>query len=408
MLRLLLLTFCFSGALAYAGGFDNSGRPFDIIFGDDSAWLLNVKYIHPLIDLSVRRELGQGPSMPKVEIDEIVSDYEDVLIGLRWHASDRVNCAMQWEQPFRFHTSYPDDSLSYQSDSGDAASQVPAPIDSEYSSQSITIGCRIGVHFTHEADSFSFSRLSLIAGPKYQVIDGRFSSDLTSYDLGDQDNYRAQLNGSNEWAYLLGLAYEIPELAFRLSIFFHNQVEHRLTGEVYAPAPDLSSLLSASLRAKTVTPKALNVGLQSGIADNWLAFVNLRWGDWSSVDEIEVQAGNLSQQLSLFANDTLNYEIGLAVRMNDRLNLGGQFASLIELNEPNLPNKLSGTNLRNPQADRYSLSFGGNYLVSEKIKVGLSASYYYLQHGRFSDNAYTVKLETSHAFVFSGTLQYLF
>lgn len=408
MLRLLLLTFSFSGALAYAGGFDNSGRPFDIIFGDDNELLFNFKYVQPLIDLSVRRELGQGRAMPRVSVDEIVADYEDVLVGVRWHMSDDVDCAIQWEQPFRFQTAYPDDSLSYQEDAGDASSQVPAPIDSEYSSQSFTMACRIGIKFTHEADSFSSSRLSFIVGPKYQFIDGRFSSDLTDYDLGDQDNYSAQLNGSKEWAYLLGLAYEIPELAFRLSIFFHNQVEHSLKGYVQAPAPDLSGVLSSSLRAKTITPKALNLRLQSGIAENWLAFVNLRWGDWSSVDEIVVQAGALSQQLSLFANDTLNYEIGLATRINDRLNLGGQFASLIELNEPGLPDKLSGTNLRNPQADRYSMSFGGNYLVSERIKVGLSASYYYLQHGRFSDNAYTVKLETSHAFVFSGTLQYSF
>jgi len=408
MSRVLLLTFWLLGSCAQAGGFDNSGRPFDIIFGDDNALQLNFKYILPLIDLKVSRDLGQGPIMSDVIVDEIVSDFVDGMFGFRWQVWDDLNCAVQWERPFRFQTAYPDDQLSYQSDSLDPQSQVPAPIDSEYDSQSISLGCRLAINFRHETGVFSASRLSLIAGPKYQFIQGRFSADLSRYKLGEQDNYRARLDGSKEWAYLLGLAYEIPELAFRLAVFFHNEVEHTLTGLAYAPVPDFSSTISHPLRGKTVTPKAVNISLQSGIAEDWLAFLNLRWGDWSSVDEIIVEAGPLSQQLTLFANDSLNYEIGLGVRMSDRLNMGAQFASLIELNEPDLPDGLAGTNLRNPQGERYSLAFGGNYAFNSAIKLGLSASYYYLQHGRFSDNAYTVDLETSHALVLSATLNYVF
>ena len=408
MLRLLLLTFWLLGTYAQAGGFDNSGRPFDIIFGDDNALQLNLKYIQPLIDLKVSREIGSGPAMPIVVVDEIVSDYVDGLFGFRWQVREGVNCAAQWEQPFRFQTRYPDDQLSYQADALDAQSQVSAPINSEYNSQSISLACRLAIHFKHDSAAFASSRLSLIAGPKYQFIEGRFSSDLSPSRMGMQDNYHAHLDGSKEWAYLLGLAYEIPELAFRLAVFFHNEVEHNLTGNAYAPAPDFSSTMSHPLRGKTVTPKAVHVSLQSGIAEDWLAFVNLRWGDWSSVDEILVEAGPLSQQLTLFANDTLNYEIGLGHKVNQRLNLGAQFASLIELNAPDLPDGLAGTNLRNPQADRYSLGVGGNYAFNSALKLGLAASYYYLQHGRFSDNAYTVELETSHALAMSASLLYVF
>ena len=408
MLRILLLTFFLSGAMVFAGGFDNSGRPFDIIFGDQNALLVNVKFIQPLIDLSVSRDLGQGQGMPNEAVENIISPHIDGMLGVRWQLNDEFNCALQLEQPFRFHTRYPDDRLSYQSDVSDSSTQVPAPVESEYKSQSVTLACRMGIAFSHSADSFSMSRLSLIAGPKYQRIEGHFSSDLTQSDLGEFDNYRANLKGSEEWAYILGLAYEIPELAFRLSVFFHNEVEHQLSGQTFAPLPDFSGTLSQPLRGETLTPKALHLNLQSGIAEDWLAFLNLRWGDWSSVDEILVQAGPLSQQLSMFAHDTLNYELGLANRVSQRLNLGGQLASFIDLDKPKLPDGLSGTNLRNPQGKRYSFAFGGNYLITDSLRVGMSASYYFLRHGRFSDQAYTVNLETSHAFVFSGTLQYSF
>lgn len=408
MYRCFFLIFCSLSSVVIAGGFDNSGRPFSIIFADASMLQINVNAIQPRIDLHVSRSMGQGPSQPELTVDSIVSDYIDAMFGLHWHINDNLNCAAQWEQPFRFQTSYPDDQLSYQYDSGNVQSQVPAPIDSEYNSQSVTLACRIGIHFKHSAGAFSSSKLSLIAGPKYQTIKGRFSSDLSRFDQGEFDNYRAQLQGSDEWAYLIGLAYEIPELAFRVSVFFHNEIEHELTGQVDAPLPDLSGTLSHSLSGRTLTPKAVNFSLQSGIAEDWLAFLVLRWGDWSSVDEILVQAGPLSQQLDLFSNDTLNYEVGLGVKINDRLNLGGKFSSLIELNAPELPDGLDGVNLRNPQGDRYSLAFGGNYAFTSKLSLGLSASYYYLQNGRFSDSAYTVDLEASHAFVFSASLKYVF
>jgi long-chain fatty acid transport protein len=399
---------CLLGAHAVAGGFDNSGRPFDIIFGNSTELSVRVNHIYPMLDLQVHRDSGAGRSMPPLQVDDIVSPYTDAMLGFRWPLSKDVNCALQFEQPFRFQTRYPDDALSYQVDMSDVRSQVPAPVDSEYKSRSVTLACRLAVEFIHDAGAFSSSSLSLIAGPKYQSIKGSFSSDLSSFDLGQTDNYHARLTGSEEWAYLLGLAYEIPALAFRVSVFFHNEVEHQLSGDVYAPLPDFSGSLSHPVSAETLTPRAVHFNLQMGIAENWLAFLKLRWGNWSRVDKISLDAGPLSQELLLFSNDSLNYEIGLGLRASERLNLAGRFSSLIELNEPDLPDGLSGTNLRNPQGDRYSLGFGGNYVLTSRLRFGVFASWFYLERGRFSDNAYTVDLDPSHAVVVSGALNYVF
>jgi long-subunit fatty acid transport protein len=231
---------------------------------------------------------------------------------------------------------------------------------------------------------------------------------LSAFDLGEIDNYQASLQGSDEWAYLLGMAYEIPELAFRMSLFFHNEVDHQLSGTVSAPLPDLSGNISHPVRANTLTPQSVHFNLQTGVTENWLVFLKLRWGDWSQLDKISLDAGPLSQELRLFSNDSLNYEIGVGVRVSERLNIGGQFASLVELGEPDLPEGLSGTNLRNPQGNRYSIGFGGKYKLTSRLKLGLFTSWFYLERGRFSDNAYTVELEPSQAFVFSGALNYVF
>tara|TARA_R110001592_G_scaffold288331_4_gene557361 strand:- start:23403 stop:24599 length:1197 start_codon:yes stop_codon:yes gene_type:complete len=395
-------------AAVYAGGFDSSGRPFDIIFGDDNTLKMSVSYIKPSVSLNVSRDIGEGASLPPTTIDRIVDDYAEPQFAIRLKVNDQVNCASQIECPFRFKTSYEDDVLSYQSNTNQASTQVSAPINSEYSSESISVACSISYAISHDSGMFKQSFFSIIAGPKLQRIEGTFSSDLTNQNLGKGDNYIATLKGSTEWGYLFGLAYEIPEIAFRASLFFHNEIYHDLSGDVVAPLPDFSGIVSQAAESKTLTPKAINFRLQSGIAENWIAFMELRWGDWSSLDEMQVEAGDLSSGLVLFTNDTLNYKLGLGVKMTDRLSLGGYCESIVDLNPPTTPRGIDGTNLRNPQADRYSIAFGGKYLFFEGLSLALGGSYYYIENGRFSDKSYTVNLDSSQAVAFAGTLAYMF
>ncbi len=407
MFRFLLLNLCMFNAAVYAGGFDSSGRPFDIIFGDQSALELSVSYLSPSVNLDVSRNIGNGANLPATTIANIVDEYTEPRVALRLRVNDQVNCAAQIERPFRFKTTYEDDVLSYQSDSNQS-SQVSAPIDSEYTSKSISLACSISYDIYHGSGMFKHSVFSIIGGPKRQRIDGSFSSDLTNQNMGRSDNYIASLNGSSEWGYLFGLAYEIPEIALRASLFFHNEIHHDLTGTVTAPLPDFSGVVTETAEAKTLTPKAINFRLQSGITENWLAFMELRWGDWSSLEELQVEAGNLSGDLILFKNDTLNYKFGLGVKLSERLSLGGYFESYFDINPPKTPIGVDGTNLRNPQAERYSLAFGGKYLLFKNLTMALGGSYYYIAQGRFSDNSYTVDLDTSKAVAFAGTLTYLF
>lgn len=404
---LVVVSFSVSST-AYAGGFDNSNRPFDIIFGNESSVEFSFSYIKPSVNLSVSRNLGDGQAIPSVTVNSIVEEYLDPRVALRLKVNDQVTCASQIERPFRFKTMYPDDVLSYQQDNTLPASQVSAPISSEYSSESFTIACSISYEIKHDSDFFKRGYFSLIAGPKIQRIDGAFSSDLTNQNLGDKDNYSATLEGSTEWGYIFGLAYEIPEIALRASLFFHNEIHHDLSGSVDAPLPNFSGRISAPAKGKTLTPRAINFRLQSGIAQDWLAFLELRWGDWSSLNKMNIEAGNLSSELVLFQNDTLNYKLGLAYKASDRLSLGGYVESIVDLSPPDTLPGVDGTNLRNPQADRYSLALGGKYLLADDLSLALGGSYYHIKNGRFADKSYTVDLDQSSAIAFSGTLNYMF
>ena len=101
-------------------------------------------------------------------------------------------------------------------------------------------------------------------------------------------------------------------------------------------------------------------------------------------------------------------DLVLGVKMSERLILGGYFESFIDLSPPTTPKGIDGTNLRNPQADRYSLAFGGKYLLLKNLSLTLGGSYYHIKKARFADESYTVDLDQSEALAFSGTLTYVF
>ena len=123
---------------------------------------------------------------------------------------------------------------------------------------------------------------------------------------------------------------------------------------------------------------------------------------------MKIEAGNLSAELVLFQNDTLNYKFGLGYVASERLSLGGYVESIVDLSPPDTLPGVDSTNLRNPQADRYSIALGGKYLLTDDLSLALGGSYYFIKNGRFADNSYTVDLDQSHAIAFSGTLSYFF
>jgi long-chain fatty acid transport protein len=404
-----LTILCFFSVCSFAGGFDSSGQPFSILFGEKNAVRFSMNYIEPTLDINASRNLGDGRELPREDVGDLVAGYKEAMLGSRFIFNENIRCASQLEQPYRYNTRYGDDQLSYYSDENDFATRKLSPFESIYKSVSLSVACAYGIGFQHQSALFTNSKLSLIAGPKYQEMSGVFSSDLTPLSMGAEDNYQANLNGSKEWGYLLGMAYEIPEIAFRVSLFYHSEIHHDLGGNVIAPTSDLSSLVNQAVTAETLTPQSINFYLQSGLSEKWLAFLSMRWGDWSELDEIALEAGpSLSQTIDLFELDTLNYQFGFGYQLSDNLSLGGYFASLLSIGDEDLPEGVDGKDIRNPDNGRFSVGLGGRYMVSENLQLGFGASYFYMSAGKFVDNNYTVELDNSYALAVAGSMTYLY
>ena len=386
---------------AMAGGFDKSDHSFDILFGDDN--VITTSFSQTAVNTKGTANQMYGGD-PSIGTGTIVSDIISPEVALRLNAADNVTCALKVEEPYGAEVGYADDSLVYDIDPGDGSSvAITAPIATKYESQSLTVGC--GYDF-----ALSTGKFTVLAGPKIQSVKGFFSEDLSSQNAGSADNLEVELDAGTEVGYILGAAYSIPEIALRASIIYHSQIDYSATGTIDSVAP--LSLLDPSMqdqtftttgKTKTFTPQSVELALQSGVAENTLAFVNVRWSEYSKLSELNIEgdgsvalanAGGASfddmnalaggaltdlidPSLSLFHQDTLDVALGMGRQLTDKLAIGASYSASLKLGSKSslVPDGADSDNVRVPASETQTFSFGGEYAVTREFTVNGGLAY---------------------------------
>ncbi|MEL7212057.1 MAG: hypothetical protein AAGK92_05305 [Pseudomonadota bacterium] len=172
--------------------------------------------------------------------------------------------------------------------------------------------------------------------------------------------YSFEMEDSTEPVFLIGAAYEIPDIAFRLALTYHFETEHSadtketILGQTYKGSVDY------------VTPQSVNLDFQTGIAEDTLLTASYRWTEFSAVDVVPDFLGSDLVNLE----DGERYTIGIARRFNDNFAASATF--LYEPEGDDLVSPLGPTNgLR-------GLTLGAQY---NKDNVKLSAGINYSELG---------------------------
>jgi long-subunit fatty acid transport protein len=107
--------------------------------------------------------------------------------------------------------------------------------------------------------------------------------------------------------YLIGAAYEIPDIALRLAVTYRFETDHT--------SSTTESMFGAVVPGSVdyVTPQSLNIDFQTGIAEGTLLTAGFRWTEFSAVDVIPTLLG--SDLVNL--DDSFRYSLGIARRFND-------------------------------------------------------------------------------------------
>ena len=344
---------------ATAGGLDRSSQRIGALFEEGNYAELSFGYVNPSIDGTDTTLSPFNPTQSN-GIGNVGDDFLVVSGALKAQFNDAISFAIIADEPYGSDISYPTSDFL-----------VPGP-GGTTSDGSALGGTRAIV------DSFALTALaryqfgngfSVHGGVRYQEI----KADVTLGGLayGGLNGYRGQFDSDGAFGYVIGAAYEKPEIALRVALTYSSEIRHDLpTTETINGIPVsilTGGAVTESADTRVVAPESLNLDFQSGVAKDTLVFGSIRYARYSDTIvsptffDLSVDPATSGSSLTDI-EDSLDFEIGVGRRFTDKFS-GSISFGYSRLGEDNLVSPLAPTN------GSRSIALGGSYQVSDAVKL---------------------------------------
>lgn len=310
-----------SATVAGAGGLDRSGQGIGVIFKDGNWAELSFGNVNPSIS-------GSYTGFGNVATGDMAESYNQLGGAIKFDLGSNLSAAIIFDQPWGANVSYP------------ASAFTPtAGVTAEFNSRGITALAKYQVN----------DNVSVFGGVRQNTIDMTISLPAIPVAFGGPvAAYTATGAASSAMGYVLGAAYEIPDIALRASLTYSSETNHNVltteTGGIVSTTP-------------ITMPKSVNLDFQTGVAADTLATFGVRWVNWSatSIDPALHRAQRGSSLLD-YTEDTYTWSLGVGRRFSDSFAGSATFGWERPLggNSPNL----------GPADGNVSLSLGGAYTIN--------------------------------------------
>lgn len=279
-----------SGASAlFAGGLERTTQSPAILFEDGRYFEVNMGLGFP--DVSG----VAGAITPGARSGNMTENFLNFGFAYKADLSDKLSYALVYDQPYGAKVAYPDIATTGYFAGGSTA---------EFKSHALSGILKYNVN----------DNVSVYGGLRAQSIKAEADVTFLSYTADTDADFRL--------GYLVGAAYEKPEIALRVALTYHSKVNHKLdTVE--------NSAGSATVNGESVTeiemPQAINLEFQSGVAEDTLVFGSVRWVDWSESDISPATyiADFGGSPLVSFTDDRTTYTLGVGRRLNETWSIAG-------------------------------------------------------------------------------------
>ncbi len=306
-----------STSIASAGGLDRSGQPVGILFEDGNVIELSFGFISPNVS---GEAVGLGLTG---ESGNMAGSYAQFGGGVKYQYTDEIALALIFDQPYGASVDYGDlkDGFFTQEATADVSS----------------------TSLTGLAQYQIDGNFSVHGGVRMQTVEAKVVKPPV---LG----YEIDADPSTAFGYVLGAAYERPEIALRVALTYNSAIEHDIDAVETCGAP----LCSGESETTSVeTPESFNLDFQSGVAEDTLVFGSIRYAKWTQFDYAPPGHVALGQgSLQSYDDDTVAYNIGVGRRFSDEwsgaVSFGyeagtGDFAGVLAPTDGNKSIGLGGT-----------------------------------------------------------------
>lgn len=340
----LLMTTTF----AHAGAIDRGQKDLSVLFEDGNYVKLSFTAVQPDVTGDFPTALGGGST------GNMAEDFETYGLALKYDINEQFAIGLFFNQPFGADASYEQgvfDGLNATWDSDEIALVVKYQATPNFSFyggvRTIETDADIAI-----PDSVIRGRIGAAAQAAGAAGDLGTAQALggIAQNTGLDLNYDAQTDKDRQTSYLIGAAYERPEIALRVGLTYDSGYTHDFEG-----TESLAGLgLDATQDFEIEMPESVTLDFQSGVAADTLIFGSIRWANWSVWDVRPAGFESvLNDEVTSIEDDVITYRIGIGRQVNEDLSV---FARVTFENDTN-----GSVSLLAPTDGRLSLGVGGTY-----------------------------------------------
>lgn len=266
-----------SASSAIAGGVERAATSPAILFEKGNYAELSYGNIDPSV--SGVQAIAYGPFAQGSESGDITPSYQTLSVGVKTALSEQLHLAVIIDQPIGAKVNYPA-----------ATGYIYGGSNATISATAVTAMLRYQVN----------SNVSVYGGLKAQSTEGKVAL---------FNGYTMSTSKETDYGYLVGAAYEKPEIALRVALTYVSAITHDF---------DVTENGGPSLPFSTEVPQGLNLDFQSGVAANTLVFGSIRWREWSAFDITPFGYFlGTGDSLVSYEDDTITYSLGVGRKFND-------------------------------------------------------------------------------------------
>lgn len=261
--------------MAHAGGVERSTQSVAILFEKGRYAELSFGRVDP--DVS-------GVAFGERSGD-ITPGYNTWSLGYKMDVGDRMALAVMIDEPIGVKSSFP------------SGEYVTAGTSTDLSSSAIT--ALLLYRLENNFSAFGGLRLQ----------SSEFTSNIIAPTIG-VNNYKLQTSQETDLGYVVGIAWEKPEIAARVALSYNSAITHDFQSTETGLAP-----FALKDDFETEVPQSVNLEFQTGVSKDTIVFGSIRWVDWSA---FEIAPEYFPRPLLFYAKDRVTYNLGIGRRFNDQ------------------------------------------------------------------------------------------
>jgi long-subunit fatty acid transport protein len=275
---------------AQAGGIERSTQSVAILFEQGSYAELGFGYLSP--DVSGTQGNTIGPFQAGTPSGDMLPSYTTYSLGYKTDLNEDLSLAIILDEPIGADVDYP-------GTFGTPGSYALAGTTAELNSTALTAFLKYKFE----------NNVSLYGGLRYETVQGDVSIPL----VGAPQGYDLSTNTDGQWGYVVGVAWEKPEIGARVALTYNSAITHTLdSDETLGP-------LALDSSFETEVPQSVNLEFQTGIAEDTLLFGSIRWVDWSEFDIAPpLYTSVVGTPLVNYAEDRVTYNLGIGRKFSEQ------------------------------------------------------------------------------------------